>query len=143
MFSIRRILQLVVALVVMGLSANYVANGGRGYGVGIHAYVYYGALAASLAIPLFWAVMHMCGGILFGLAGKGLLDGMRMGFLLGMGMALGKLWLTSVAIGAGIFVGRGQQVYAIMFMAAGVVLFALDKTLQYFWKSIEHGRENG
>lgn len=143
MFSIRRILQGLVALVVMGLVANFYANGGAGYGIPIHPYVYYGAAVASLAIPAFWAVTHLCGGIVFGIAAGGFLDGVRLGLTLGLGMAFGKLWPTMLAVGLGILLGKGPMLYAVICLVAAVLLFALDKILQYFWHSTSHGHDNG
>lgn len=135
MLSIHRILQGLVALVVMGLAANFFANGGMGYGVPIHAYVYYGVAVASLAIPAFWAVTHLCGGILFGLAAGGFLDGVKLGLTLGLGMAFSKLWPTVLAIGAGIMLGKGPLLYAAICLILSVLLFALDRVLHYFWHS--------
>jgi len=123
-------------LLVAALTANYVHNGGQGYGFAIHDYVYYAVFAVIAFMPAFWAAAHLCGGLLLGIASGGVLDGLRLGLLLGMGMAISKLWPSAFGIALGLYLGDGLTPSWYMYLAllAGFLLFALDKILQYFWR---------
>ncbi|RYG61902.1 MAG: hypothetical protein EON60_01850 [Alphaproteobacteria bacterium] len=129
------LLNIMVILVVTAMSANYFHDGGNGYGFDIHPYVYYGAWAFAAFMPVFWALAHVCGGILLGIASGGVLDGLRLGILLGLGMALSKLWPAAFGLALGAYLGDGLGMYVYLGAAAGVLLFALDKILQYFWQA--------
>ena len=67
----RWLLHLSIILVVTALVANYYANNGAGYGVTIPPYVYYGVLGLVTVVPVFWAITHLCGGLLMGIASGG------------------------------------------------------------------------
>lgn len=120
-------------LLVAALTANYVHNGGQGYGFAIHPYIYYAVFAIIAFMPVFWAAAHLCGGLLLGIASGGVLDGLRLGLLLGFGMAISKLWPTAFGISLGLYIGQGLSWQVYLAAAAGILLFALDKVLQYFW----------
>ncbi|MBI1309086.1 MAG: hypothetical protein GC129_04435 [Proteobacteria bacterium] len=138
MTTIRRIFQAVVALLVMAVTANFYARGGQQW----HAVgegVYYAVLIAVLIVPAFWAVMHLCGGMLFGVAAGGFLDGCRLGITLGLGMALGKMWPYVTAYGMGVYLGGGPLLYCIGGVVLGVLLFGLDRVMHYFWHSMSGG----
>lgn len=142
MIMIRRIFEIIISAMIILLVSNYFAAGGAGYlPFSVHPYIYYGVLGAALFVPLFWAVMHMCGGMLFGIAAGGILDGLRLGFTLGIGMALGKCWPYVLATGIGIYLGGGPLSYAIICVVAAVLLFALDRVIHYFWKSTSDGHD--
>jgi hypothetical protein len=127
------LLHIIVILLVAAISANYVHANGEGYGFPVHPYVYYATGAIVAFIPVFWAVAHLCGGLLLGIASGGVMDGLRLGLLLGFGMAISKLWPTAFGIALGIYIGQGLSWYVYLALAAGFLLFALDKILQYFW----------
>jgi hypothetical protein len=128
-----------VALLVAALVANLYANNGTGYGYDIHPYIYYAVAAAVLVVPAFWCSMHLCGGILIGIAAGGLVDGLKLGLLLGLGMAVSKLWPYFFAAATGCYVGQGPLVYTIGGIIVGLLLFGIDRALMYFWKSTERG----
>jgi hypothetical protein len=127
--------QLLVGLVVLGLTANYYYDGGAGFGYPIDLPVYYGVAIAVLLAPAFWAITHLCGGILMGFASGGFLDGVKLGLILGMGMALSKMWPYVLAAGAGVYLGGGPLLYTVCGAVGAVVLYALDWSLRYFWKT--------
>ncbi|HEX2859903.1 MAG TPA: hypothetical protein VHP58_06890 [Alphaproteobacteria bacterium] len=126
-----------VALLVAALVANF--YGGLGYQYDLHPYVYYGTAIAVLAIPVFWCSMHLCGGVLIGVAAGGLIDGLKLGMLLGIGMGLSKLWPYVLAAAAGCYIGKGPMVYVVGGVVVGILLFGIDRALMYFWKSTERG----
>lgn len=142
MKMLRRIFEIIISLMIIALVANYFA-GQRGvyFVFNLPIYVYYGVAAAALFVPVFWAVMHMCGGVLFGIAAGGLLDGLRLGITLGVGMALGKLWPYVLATGIGVYLGGGPLYYTIVCTIVAVLLFALDRVIAYFWKSTTDGHD--
>jgi hypothetical protein len=106
--------------------------------VAVPEYVYWGVLAAALATPAFWALTHLCGGVLFGLAAGGLLDGLKLGLILGLGMALSKCWPYALGVAGGVYLGGGPLLYVVAGVGAAVVLFGLDKALQFFWHSAKN-----
>lgn len=131
----RMIVQIVIALAVMGLTANYFAYGGQGYGLPIHDYVTYGVLGAALAVPAFWFLTHFAMALVMGISGGGLVEGVRLGFILGLGMALGRSWLNTAAIGLGIWIGQGPTLWAIGAGVLAAILCALDWVMKYFWRT--------
>lgn len=135
MFWTKLILHTLVIAAVAALAANYYHAQGQGYGIAIHPYVYYGVGAAVAVLPVFWAVAHVCGGLLLGIASGGVMDGLRLGVLLGLGMALSKLWPAAFGLALGVWIGGGPLVYAILAAAAGGLLFGLSRALHFFWKS--------
>lgn len=139
MTFMRWLLNIVTILVVAGLAANYFHDGGNGYGFDIHPYVYYGALAIAAFLPVFWAVAHLCGGLLLGIASGGVLEGLRLGLLLGGGMALSKLWPSAFGIALGAYIANGLSSYVYLGVIAGFLLFALDRILHYFWTATSEG----
>lgn len=139
MTFIRWLLNIITFLVVAGMAANYFHDGGNGYGFDVHPYVYYGAIAFVAFVPVFWALTHICGGLLLGIASGGVLEGLRLGLLLGMGMALSKLWPAAFGVALGAYIGDGLSSYVYLGGIVGVLLFALDKILHYFWTATSEG----
>lgn len=129
-----------VAILVLALTANFFANGGAGYGLPLHPYVYYAVAGLALAMPAFWAITHLCMGAVMGITGGGLKEGLKLGLLLGLGMGLGRSWLNVAAVGGGILLGQGPALWAIIAFILAVVLFALDWAINYFW---HHHEGNG
>ena len=129
----KALMHIVVMVLVAALAANYFHEGGNGYGFEIHPYIYYGVGALVAFMPVFWAIVHVCGGLMLGIASGGILDGLRLGVLLGLGMALSKLWPAAFGVAIGAYVGDGVSSYVYLSAVAGVLLFALDRVLQYFW----------
>lgn len=136
---LRWLMNIVVIVLVAALAANYFHDNGNGYGFEVHAYVYYGVGALVAFMPVFWAITHVCGGLLLGIASGGVLDGLRLGVLLGLGMALSKLWPAAFGVALGAYIGDGLNSYVYLAAVAGVLLFALDKILQYFWQATSNG----
>jgi hypothetical protein len=133
---------LVVACAVALLTAHYYYDAGQGLpyvqDIGIHAYVYYGVAAAALVAPAVWASMHLFGGLFFGMAAGGLLDGLRLGFILGFGMAIAKCWLFVLAAAVGVYAGGGPLLYSIGGAVLAFLLFGLHKALMYFWSTTKN-----
>ncbi|MCA3243742.1 MAG: hypothetical protein INF43_00350 [Alphaproteobacteria bacterium] len=126
-------LALLTAALVLALTANFFANGGAGFGLPIHPYVYYTVGGLALAIPAFWAAAHLCMGAVMGITGGGLKEGLKLGLMLGVGMALGRSWLNVAAVGAGILAGQGPLLWAIIALGLSALLFALNWAIDYFW----------
>ncbi len=131
----RWILHILVIVLVAAVAADYFHDGGNGFGFDVPAYVYYGIAGVVAFLPVFWAVAHVCGGVLLGLASGGVLEGLRLGILLGMGMAISKLWPAAFGVAAGAYLGGGGTLYVVLGLLCGFLLFALDWILGYFWKA--------
>jgi hypothetical protein len=125
----------LIAIAIAALTANLFANGGQGFGIPLHPYVVYGVLAAALAVPLFWFISHFAMAVVMGISGGGLREGLRLGFILGLGMALGRCWLHAAAVGGGIIAGNGPMLWAVGALVLAGVLFALDWVMHYFWRT--------
>jgi hypothetical protein len=139
MHTLHFIYRALVAVVIALLVAQHYAPASMALpfwgAVNVPAYVYWGVAAAALIMPAFWALTHLCGGVLFGLAAGGLLDGLKLGLILGLGMALSKCWPYALGVAGGVYLGGGPLLYVVAGVGAAVVLFGLDKALQYFWNS--------
>jgi len=129
----RLFLHLFVMTVVALVVTNFYYDSGHGFGMAVPPYVYYAVAAMVAVVPVFWAITHLCGGLLLGIAGGGVLDGLRLGLMLGMGMALSKLWPSVFGAAIGVFAGGGPQLYGYGAIVVGVLLFALDRILVFFW----------
>ncbi len=134
--------QLLVATAVAALTANLYYNGGAGFGYAIHPYVYQGVLAAVLLGPVFWAAAHLCGGVLLGVAGGSFFDALKFALILGLGMAVSKLWLFVLAAGVGVWAGGGPLIYVVGGAVLGGLLFGLDKAMAYFWNGTRHWHDD-
>lgn len=139
MNGIHKTYEIIVALCVGALAANLFFNHGAGFGYAIHPYVYYAVAAAALASSVFWALTHMVAGCFFGIAAGGLLDGLKLGLILGLGMAAAKLWPYVSAAGVGVWAVGGPLGYGIGGVVLGMLLFALNKVLEYFWRTTREG----
>lgn len=139
----RWFIHLVVMFVVALLTANLFYDNGAGFGFPVPDYVYYAVAALVGLMPVTWAVLHLGGGLLLGIAGGGVLDGLRLGFLLGMGMAISKLWPSAFGVGLGVFLGGGPLGWSITALVVGGLLFGLDKALHFFWQSTTSPKGGG
>jgi hypothetical protein len=134
MTTFRWMISLLVALMVMALTANVFANQGVGYGVKIHPYVYYATLALALAMPVLWAFGHVMMGAVMGFSGGGMKEGLKLGVILGLGMALGRSWLNVAAVAGGIALGQGPIVWAMMTAVLAVGFLALNWAISFIWR---------
>ena len=134
----------VVALAVGALVYNYflVKQGGASlYDFSELTYTVVGL--AVLAEPVFWASMHLCGGILMGVAAGGLLDGIKLSCILGIGLGLSRCWPYVAAASAGVYAAGGPQVYSIGGAVAALLLFGLDKAMTWFWHNAKPALTGG
>ena len=126
---------MTVAVAVAALTANLYYDSGAGFGYPIHPYVYQAVLAAVLLGPMFWAAAHLGGGLLLGVAGGSFFDALKFALILGIGMAVSKLWLFVLAAAVGVWAGGGPLVYVIGGAVLGLLLFGLDRAMAYFWST--------
>ncbi|MBI1363189.1 MAG: hypothetical protein GC134_04325 [Proteobacteria bacterium] len=73
--------------------------------VTVYPWLYYVLGLAVVGISLMIMVFHIVGGGLMGLSAGGVLSGMKYGFMVGMTMAVGRLWpyLFAIALASGLF----------------------------------------
>ena len=135
----RWMMNILTIVLVTVVAANYFYDDGHGFGFEVHPYVYYAVGGIVAFLPVFWAVAHVCGGVLLGVASGGILEGLRLGLLLGLGMALAKLWPAALGVAAGAYLGDQNLTYTALGLVAGLLLFALDWILGYFWKATTDG----
>lgn len=130
------VLQGLFFMGVVALGADTYINAGQGFGYEIPQWFYLFVGLGVIGIPAFWAVCHIIGGGLFGMAAGGIWDGMKLGFVLGGGMAVARLWPYAGAWGVGTFVGEGPiWIVVVSFMLAGF-LYGLNKFVMYFWRNL-------
>lgn len=96
--------------------------------------IYTVLVIAVFAEPVFWAVTHLCGGLLMGVAAGGVWDGLKLSFILGIGFAVARMWPYVLGGAVGAFMGGGQNLYVYGGFALAVVLFLLDYAMSWFWK---------
>lgn len=123
----------IVALMVGALVYDYFVMKGGGAGYGFTELTYTVVAVAALAEPVFWASMHLCGGILMGVAAGGLMDGIKLSCILGIGLGLSRCWPYVLAAAAGTYAANGPQIYSIGGAVVAVGLFGLDKAMTWFW----------
>lgn len=135
--------QALVAFAVLAITYHYYAMlHGNAEGLPtLEPIIYYVVAAAVFVVPLFWAFTHLCGGLLFGIAAGGVMDGLKLGLILGLGLSVGKLWPYVAAAAVGTYLGQGPALYVWGGAALAVLLFALDKVMFYFWQSTTNRHE--
>ncbi len=132
-------ISVLLALAVMALTANYLAPAGAWYGHPIHPYITYGVMGAALFIPAFWALSHVMLGVVMGISGGGLFEGIKLGLILGLGMALGRSWLNVAAMGAGMFIAQKPLLWVIGTGVAAVALLGLNAVIDFIWRQHQSG----
>lgn len=126
---------------VFALGADTYVNGGAGFGYILPEYFYYFVMFGVAGMSVMWTLVHMLGGCLFGMAAGGIWDGIKLGFTLGAGLGLSRLWPYSMAWAAGIFAGDGPWLHIIGFVLLTGILFGLNQFVMYFWNNI-HSNNN-
>lgn len=143
MFALKPLQFLLNAILISSvftLGADKYVNDGAGFGYILPDYFYYFVMIGVLGMSLMWTVLHVLGGCFFGFAAGGVWDGLKMGFLLGLGLGLSRLWPYSLAWAGGIFAGNAPLLPIIGFLCLSGLLFALNQIVMYFWNNV-HGGE--
>ena len=106
----------------------------------IPALIEHMVIIGVLGVSLFWAILHVVGGGLFGLAASGVVDGLKMGLLLGMGLGISRLWSHCLAWAIGCFAADGPLWHMISLGFVALILLGLNSSMRYFWGSIQQGK---
>jgi hypothetical protein len=106
------------------------------FGVSLPPEVNYILFAAIVGVSLVLALGHVVGGGLMGFTAGGVLSGMKLGLLLGSGMAVGRLWPYLGLIAAAAFVFDGPLSHVISFGVACVVCLGVNMVLKYIWSHV-------
>ncbi|MDD9912882.1 MAG: hypothetical protein OXR68_04640 [Alphaproteobacteria bacterium] len=130
-------LQSVVTMGVLALSVDF-------YNPAVFAYEIPQILetlvvAGVVGVSLFWAILHVVVAGLLGLAANGVVDGIRMGLLLGVGLGISRLWPHCLAWGAGSVIAEGPLWHAIGLGVIALVLLVLNSAMRYFWSTVQGG----
>ncbi len=84
-------------------------------------------------ISIVWAMIHIVGGGIFGAAAGGIWDGIRMGAILGIGFAIGRLWSYVLAWAAGAFF-VGPPLHFVFGVVIGVICLVIYTIIRYVWQ---------
>ena len=118
---------------VFALGADYYINNGAGFGYVLPDYFYWFVIIGVLGMSVMWTLVHMLGGCLFGMAAGGVWDGLKLGFVLGAGLGVSRLWPYTMAWTAGIFAGDAPLMHILLWGMATGLLFGLNRFVMYFW----------
>jgi hypothetical protein len=97
--------------------------------------VLFGVVGVSVVL----ALGHVVGGGFFGMVGGNILDGMRLGLVLGLGMAIGRLWPYILAWGGAGYFAKAPALHWVGAVVAAVICFGLYRVLIYFWSDKSSG----
>ncbi|MCP5405501.1 MAG: hypothetical protein H6922_04695 [Pseudomonadaceae bacterium] len=128
--------RLIVACMAGALVYDFYS--GQVFGYGTDATMRGIVILAVLAEPAFWAVTHLFGGVLMGVAAGGLLDGMKLSLILGLGLGVARTWPYVAAAAAGAYAGEGPLLYSIGGAVLAVLLFGMDKAITWMWQQARH-----
>ena len=132
------LLQALLVMSTFALATNAYINDGAGFGYVLPDYFYYFVIFGIAGISALWALVHIVGGGLFGMAAGGVLDGMKLGLVLGVGIGISRVWLYVLAWGAGAFAGQAPIWHVVGFGVLGALLYALNRFVMYFWNNIHN-----
>lgn len=93
----------------------------------------YVVYAGVLGISVLWALLHAFGGGLMGMAGGDILDGIKLGSILGMAMAVGRLWPFLIAFSVGSFLCQAVWWHWVTAAALGVCCLAVHLGVNFIW----------
>lgn len=91
---------------------------------------------AIIGVSALIAIGHVIGGGLMGLTSGGVLSGMRLGFILGMGVGLSRLWPYCAIVGAVALLNQASAWHWLIAFVLAVVFFALHMMMRHVWKSV-------
>lgn len=121
---------------VCALGAEQYVNNGAGFGYVLPDYFYTFVFIGVLGVSLVWALLHILGGCLFGMAAGGFWDGVKLGVFLGVALGLSRLWPYVVAWTVGILAGNAPLMPILGYAFLALVLFGLNRVVLYFWGNI-------
>lgn len=101
----------------------------------VHTIVYAGVLGVSVV----WAIGHALFGAAMGIAAGGVMDGIRMGLILGFGMSVGRLWPYVLTFAVGAFLCQAQTWVIVASALAGFVCLGINTMVKFFWGSTSSG----
>ncbi|MFZ2619569.1 MAG: hypothetical protein WAX89_01730 [Alphaproteobacteria bacterium] len=90
-----------------------------------------------VGVSLFYALFHVLGGGLLGMAGGGVVEGLQMGLLMGLGIGMSRLWPYTLTWGIGCFVGKGPVLHLLLMLVTTGVLLGLHSTMTYLWGTVK------
>lgn len=130
-------LKLIHTLLLLGTfvcASNYYMN----FQYDIPEYFYWFVFIGVIGVSVAWSFFHVVGGSLFGLAGGDVSDGVKMGAILGLGDALGRLWPYFFAwAGAAFFFAEGEQWHTYAALGGMAVCFVIKQMMRYIWVKVE------
>lgn len=88
-----------------------------------------------VGISMLWTLGHVIGGSIMGYAGGAMLDGMRMGLLLGGAWSIGRLWpyVMLWAAAAFFFAPSNLWWHTVLGILLGLALMVLHFGVKYIW----------
>lgn len=116
----------------LALSANYFGH----LNYQVPDVVYYGVVVAVFGVSLLIALGNMIGGGLMGLTAGGVWDGMRLGLILGIGTAIGRLWPYMLIIAAVAFIYKVAAWVWILSLLGGAICYGVHYLMRMIWSHV-------
>ena len=86
-----------------------------------------------VGLSVVWALVNVIGGGLFGLTGGGILEGLKMGLILGVAISLGRIWPYVLVVGlVALFFAQGL-IPGVLILTFAAVCLALQIITGYIW----------
>lgn len=90
-----------------------------------------------IGVSVVWFLFHLLGGGIFGVASGGIINGLKIGGTIGLGMSLGRLWPYAMIWAAGAFF-FGPPWHTVAAFLLGMFLFVVNRLMGYVWERVDN-----
>lgn len=104
-------------------------------GTSVPPIIYHVLLVAIIGVSIILAVGHIIGGGLMGMTAGGVWGGMKLGFILGTGAALSRLWPYAFIIGVVAFLNRAPTWHVVVAAIFGICCLVMHLVMRFFWNA--------
>ena len=132
MKTVLNFVHVILYLCTLALSYNYYS----GMQHQVPELMYYVVMVSVIGVSMMIALGHMVGGGLMGLTSGGIWDGMKLGIMLGLGGAVGRLWPYLFIIAGVAFICKGPLWHWLGALVAGGICFAVHYIMSFIWKKV-------
>ncbi len=98
------------------------------------AYLFLGI--AVIGVSLVIAIGHVIGGGLMGMTAGGILNGMRLGIMLGLSVSLGRLWPYMLIISVVAFIAHAPTWHWVTSMLLGLLFLGINLVTKFLWHRV-------
>jgi len=104
--------------------------------VTVPEWAYYFLGIAVAGVSLLIAIGHVIGGGLMGMTAGGVLDGMRLGITLGLGVAFGRLWPYAAIVAVVGFITQAPVWHWLIAGFLAFLFFGINFIMRFIWQKV-------